>query len=73
MSGIDHVAHDAFARQSLHRETSDKPCAWCGQTAIDRPNYTYTVESDDSNGCRMTPRSTPAFCNLDCLRSHFIA
>ena len=64
----DHVRHDAFARESLHRETSDKPCAWCGQRP--RPTYTYTVEGDDRMLCVHPRPGTRSFCNLECLDAY---
>jgi hypothetical protein len=68
MSGIDHIAHDPVARQSLHRQTGGKPCAWCGRK--DRMTFFYVVEPDDSLGCESVPASAKAFCNLDCRRSY---
>lgn len=66
-----HVAHDPFTRGSLHRETSAKPCAWCGQLANwpTRMHYTYRGESD-AEGCRAPVGRVVAFCNLDCLRAY---
>ena len=65
----DHVRHDGFARESLHRETSGKACAWCGQKGP-KPNYTYTVEGDAEAGCVRPRAGAKAFCNLECYDSY---
>ena len=67
-----HVAHDPYARWTLHRESvagDGSGCQWCGR----RPHtlYRYAGESDAVWRCP-TIRPGPAFCGLDCYRAYTV-
>ena len=69
------ISHDAFARQSIHRETVFtvvKTCEWCGnvkRTPKGKPYlYKYYVE-DDGIRTRKIPLKG-FFCSIGCARAY---
>ena len=60
------MSRDPFAREELHRDTTEGECSWCGGTNARGKVYRYHIETD---GGREVPLPG-LFCSESCRKSY---